>query len=131
MGARGLAPTDAPHTRARARAVLFRGSRRGADGWLLSSMIVSSEPTAPSRLRSDQGRRGNSMPGGLPVVHRAPTFTPYGSGPSLWLTVWPLQPLRGRGWLRSALIAASWYRSQPPHIRVARFALPSRAGEVS
>jgi hypothetical protein len=40
------------------RRPLFQGSRRGTDGWLLSSMIVSSEPTAPSRLRSDQGRRG-------------------------------------------------------------------------
>jgi len=37
---------------------LFQGSRRSTDGWLLSSMIVSSEPTAPSRLRSGEDRRG-------------------------------------------------------------------------
>ena len=44
------------------RRPLFQGSRRGTNGWVLSSMIVSSEPTAPSRLRSDQGRRGILCP---------------------------------------------------------------------
>ena len=44
------------------RRPLFQGSRRGTDGMLLSSMIVSSEPTAPSRLRSDQGRWGILCP---------------------------------------------------------------------
>src|SRR5215472_12627374 len=44
------------------RRPLFQGSRRGTDGRLLFSMIVSSEPTAPSRLRSDQGRQGILSP---------------------------------------------------------------------
>lgn len=35
-----------------------QGSRRAADDWFLSSMIVSSEPTTPSRLRSGNDRRG-------------------------------------------------------------------------
>src|SRR5438105_9389612 len=50
----------------RIRRPLFQGSRRGTDGWLLSSMIASSEPTAPSRLRSDEDRRGNLSPAAGP-----------------------------------------------------------------
>src|SRR6266481_5197675 len=46
------------------RRPLFQGSRRGTDGRLLSSMIVSSKPTAPSRLRSAEGRRGILSRGG-------------------------------------------------------------------
>src|SRR5262249_28577798 len=111
------------------RRPLFQGSRRGTDDWLLSSMIVSSEPTAPSRLRSDEGRQGILSPVVgllLKATHSssaASGSTPYGSGPSLWLTVImtvrrPYKPLGGRGSLRSALIAASWCRSSammPPH----------------
>src|SRR5215472_9747105 len=56
------------------RRPLFQGSRRGADGWLLSSMIVSSEPTAPSRLRSDRGPARHSIPGGRLVIETYPKF---------------------------------------------------------
>jgi len=56
-------------------------------------MIVSSEPTAPSRLRSDQGRRGILSPvAGLLLKptrssSAANGSTPDGSRPCLWLTV--------------------------------------------
>jgi hypothetical protein len=46
------------------RRPLFQGSRCGTDGGLLSSMIVSSKPTAPSRLRSAEGRPGILSLGG-------------------------------------------------------------------
>jgi hypothetical protein len=55
-------------------------------------MIVSSEPTAPSRLRSGEGQ-GAFYPGAgfllKPIrgSSAANGSTPYGSGPSRWLTV--------------------------------------------
>src|SRR5215471_7513781 len=72
---------------------LFQGSRRGTDGRLLFSMIVSSEPTSPSLLRSGEDRRGILSPvvGLLWKPTRGSSAargcTPHGSGPSLWLTV--------------------------------------------
>jgi hypothetical protein len=90
---------DRPHVLRLERALLpirrplFQGSRRGTDGWLLSSMIVFSEPTAPSRLRLDQGRRSILCPvaGFLlkPALSSSAAngSTPYRSIPSLWLTV--------------------------------------------
>jgi len=54
---------DRPHLLRFQRALLpnkapfVPGDRGGIDGWLLSSMIVSSEPTAPSRLPVDADLR--------------------------------------------------------------------------
>ena len=97
-------------------------------------MIVSSQPTAPSRLRSDQGRRGILCPepGLLAKPARSSSAvngsTRYGSGSSLWLTVIdhdcspPLRTLNGRGFLRSALIAGEPVRKFSRSIKVARLA---------
>src|SRR5215469_3353833 len=70
-------------------------------------MIISSEPTAPSRLRSDQGRRDILCPVAgllLKPTHSSSAANgsgPYGSGPSLWRTVImtvrrPCEPLWSR-----------------------------------
>ena len=108
-------------------------------------MIVSSEPTAPSRLRSGEDRQGILSPaigwlwktypwfigrqrvqairiGTLTMAERDHDCPPL------------LQTLSGRGSLRSALISGSWCRSSaemPPHeegLKLACLALALRAG---
>src|SRR6516162_10714344 len=129
------------------RRPLFQGSRRGTDGRLLSSMIVSSEPTAPSRLRSGEDRRGILSPvvGWLwkPTRGSRPPEGPHRSDRTLPVADGdhdcppPLQTLSGRGSLRSLLTAASWCRSfgddaaHEEGLKLACLALASRAGEVS
>jgi len=125
---------------------LFQGSRRGTDGRLLSSMIVSSEPTAPSRLRSDQGRRGILSPvAGLLLKTTCRTAangpTPHGSGAALRLTVImtvrrPCKPLVvaarcARGYRCKLVPEFSDDAAALRRAEVACLALASRAGEVS
>jgi len=109
-------------------------------------MIVSSEPTAPSRLRSGEDRRGILSPVvGLlwkPTRGSSATgSTPYGLGPSLWLTVImtvrrPCKPLVvaarcARGYRCKLVPEFSDDAAALRRAEVACLALASRAGEVS
>ena len=128
------------------RRPLFQGSRRGTDGWFLSSMIVSSEPTAPSRLRSGEGRRDILSPvaGFLLKPTRGSSaangLTPFGSGPSLSDHDHDRPPPLQIQWSRLVALGADHRKLVPkfsddaPHkegLKPACLALAPRAGEVS
>src|SRR5262249_3243638 len=108
--------------------------------------IVSSEPTAPSRLRSGEGRRGILSPvaGFLLKPTRGSSaangLTPFGSGPSLSDHDHDRPPPLQIQWSRLVALGADHRKLVPkfsddaPHkegLKPACLALAPRAGEVS